>query len=86
MATAMLSLLVCRALVILVAVPGQPSPFRDSCRATARHLVVHSATAILAATAVAKVVQQAQYQSQWDVNENKLEDLLDNHPEVRKRG
>ena len=59
---------------ICVAVPWQLSPFRDSCRATARHLVVQCklsrpispfrdrrGTAILGATAVAKVVQQAQY-------------------------
>ena len=58
---------------ICVAVLRQLSPFRDSCRATARHLVVQCklsrpispfhdrrGTAILAATAVAKVVQQAQ--------------------------
>ena len=60
--------------VICVAVLRQLSPFRDSCRAMARHLVVQCklswpispfrdrrGTAILAATAVAKVVQQAQY-------------------------
>ena len=59
---------------ICVAVPRQLSPFRDSCRAMARHLVVQCklsrpispfrdrrGTAILAATAVAKVVQQAHY-------------------------
>ena len=59
---------------ICIAVLRQLSPFRDSCRAKARHLVVQCklsrpispfrdrrGTAILAATAVAKVVQQAQY-------------------------
>ena len=59
---------------ICIAVPRQLSPFRDSCRAKARHLVVQCklsrpispfrdrrGTAILATTAVAKVVQQAQY-------------------------
>ena len=58
---------------ICVAILRQLSPFRDSCRAMARHLVVQCklsrpispfrdrrGTAILAATAVAKVVQQAQ--------------------------
>ena len=62
----------CRRSAICVAVPQQLSPFHDSCRATARHLVVQCKlsrpispfrdrreTAILAATAVAKVVQQA---------------------------
>ena len=39
-ATAMLSLLFCRALVILVALPRYASPSRNSSRATARHLVV----------------------------------------------
>ena len=62
------------AVATAVAVPRRLSPSHDSCRATARHLVVQCklsrptcrrsatvATAILAATAVAKVVQQAQY-------------------------
>ena len=40
-ATAMLSLLFCRALVILVALPRYASPTRNSSRATARYLVVH---------------------------------------------
>ena len=70
--TAMLSLLFC-ALVILVALPRYASPSRNSSRTTARHLVVQCklsrpispsrdrrGTAILSATAVAKVVQQAQ--------------------------
>ena len=69
-ATAMLSLLFCRALVILVALPRYVSPSRNSSRATARHLVVQCelsrpispfhdrrGTAILAATAIANLVQ-----------------------------